>query len=91
MIGSVGCGAEVFNGKRADTFTQQWNCWPRVALMLSPVKLCKYPLEQYREALIEGSSKKTFRAAKVSLALNSSSQSHAVTPILGSPGPPIWI
>jgi len=36
---------------------------------LTPVKPRKYPLEQYREALIEAASKKTSGAVKVSFEL----------------------
>jgi L-iditol 2-dehydrogenase len=69
VIGSVTYGAEVFKGKRADTFARAVELLATGRADLTPVKPRKYPLEQYREALIEASSKKTSGAAKVSFAL----------------------
>jgi L-iditol 2-dehydrogenase len=69
VIGSVTYGAEVFKGKRADTFARAVELLAKRRADLTPVKPRKYPLEQYREALIEAASKKTSGAVKVSFAL----------------------
>ena len=69
VIGSVTYGAEVFKGKRADTFARAVELLAKRRADLTPVKPRKYPLEQYREALIEASSKRTSGAVKVSFAL----------------------
>ena len=69
VIGSVTYGAEVFKGKRADTFARAVELLAKRRADLTPIKPRKYPLDQYREALIEASSKKTSGAVKVSFAL----------------------
>ena len=69
VIGSVTYGAEVFKGKRADTFARAVELIAKRRADLTPIKPRKYPLAQYREALIEASSKKTSGAVKVSFAL----------------------
>ena len=69
VIGSVTYGAEVFKGKRADTFARAVEFLVKRRADLTPIKPRKYPLQQYREALIEASSKKTYGAVKVSFAL----------------------
>jgi len=69
VIGSMTYGAEVFKGKRADTFARAVEFLAKRRADLTPVKPRKYPLEQYREALIEAASKKTSGAVKVSFEL----------------------
>jgi L-iditol 2-dehydrogenase len=69
VVGSVTYGSEVFKGKRAETFTRAVEFLAKRRVDLTPLKPRKYPLDQYREALIEASSKKTYAAAKVSFAL----------------------
>jgi threonine dehydrogenase-like Zn-dependent dehydrogenase len=66
VIGSLTYGAEVFKGKRADTFARAIDFLVRRKADLRPVRPRKYPLERYREALIEAASKKTSGAVKVS-------------------------
>jgi threonine dehydrogenase-like Zn-dependent dehydrogenase len=70
VIGSLTYGAEVFKGKRADTFARAVDLVAKRRADLTPVKPRKYPLERYREALIEASSKKTSGAVKVSFAFD---------------------
>ncbi len=62
-------GAELYKGRRADTFSRAVDFVARRRADLTSIKPRKYPLEQYREALIEASSKKTSGAVKVSFAL----------------------
>jgi L-iditol 2-dehydrogenase len=69
VVGSLTYGAEVFKGKRADTFARAVELLTKRRADLTPVKPRKYPLEQYRAALIDASSKKTSGAVKVSFAL----------------------
>jgi threonine dehydrogenase-like Zn-dependent dehydrogenase len=69
VIGSLTYGAEVFKGKRADTFARAIEFLAKRRADLTPIKPRKYPLEQYREALTEAASKKTSGAVKVSFAL----------------------
>jgi threonine dehydrogenase-like Zn-dependent dehydrogenase len=69
VIGSLTYGSEVFKGKRADTFARAVELLAKRRTDLTPVTPRKYPLEQYREALIEAASKKTSGAVKVSFAL----------------------
>src|SRR5215510_14542158 len=70
VVGSLTYGAEMFKGKRADTFARAVELLAKRRADLTPVKPRKYPLEQYREALIEASSKKTSGAVKVSFAFD---------------------
>lgn len=69
VIGSLTYGTEVFKGKSADTFARAVELLAKRKADLTPVKPRKYPLEQYREALIESASKKTSGVVKVSFAL----------------------
>jgi len=69
VVGSLTYGTEIFKGKRADTFARAVELLTRRRADLTPVKPRKYPLQLYREALIEASSKKTSGAVKVSFAL----------------------
>jgi threonine dehydrogenase-like Zn-dependent dehydrogenase len=68
VIGSLTYGAEVFKGKRADTFARAIDFLLKRRADLTPVKPHKYPLERYREALTEAANKKTSGAVKVSFA-----------------------
>jgi L-iditol 2-dehydrogenase len=69
VVGSLTYGAEVFKGKRADTFARAIDFLVRGRADLTPVRPRKYPLDRYREALGEAASKKTSGAVKVSFAL----------------------
>lgn len=69
VIGSLTYGTEVFKGKSADTFARAVELLAKRKADLTPVKPRKYPLDQYREALIESASKKTSGVVKVSFAL----------------------
>ena len=69
VVGSLTYGAEVFKGKRADTFARAIDFLVRRRADLTPVRPRKYPLDRYREALGEAASKKTSGAVKVSFAL----------------------
>lgn len=69
MVGSLTYGAEVFKGKRAETFARAVDLLARRRSNLTPVKPRKYSLERYREALTEAASKKTSGVVKVSFAL----------------------
>jgi L-iditol 2-dehydrogenase len=68
VIGSLTYGAEVFRGKRADTFARAIDFITRRRANLSVIRPRKYPLEQYRDALLEAASKKTSGVVKVSFA-----------------------
>jgi threonine dehydrogenase-like Zn-dependent dehydrogenase len=69
VVGSLTYGAELFKGKRLDTFARAVDMLTRRRLDLTPIRPRKYPLDRYREALIEAASKKTSGAVKVSFAL----------------------
>lgn len=69
VIGSLTYGAEVFKGKRADTFARAIELLAKRRTDLTVVKPKKYPLERYREALTEAASKKTSGVVKVSFTL----------------------
>ncbi len=66
VIGSLTYGAEVFKGKRADTFARAIDFLARRRADLTPIRPRKYPLDRYHQALIEAASKKTSGAVKVS-------------------------
>ncbi len=68
VVGSLTYGAEVFKGKRVDTFARAIDFLARRQADLRPVQPRKYPLDHYREALLEAASKKTSGAVKVSFA-----------------------
>ena len=68
VVGSLTYGAEVFKGKRADTFARAIDFLARRRADLTAIRPRKYPLDCYREALIEAASKKTSGAVKVSFA-----------------------
>jgi L-iditol 2-dehydrogenase len=68
VVGSLTYGAEVFKGKRADTFARAIDFLTRRRADLTPVRPRKYALDQYHEALLEAASKKTSGAVKVSFA-----------------------
>jgi threonine dehydrogenase-like Zn-dependent dehydrogenase len=68
VIGSLTYGAEVFRGKRADTFARAIDFVARRRANLTPIRPRKYPLEQYRHALVEAASKRTSGVVKVSFA-----------------------
>jgi len=69
VIGSLTYGSEVFKGKQVDTFGRAIEFVARRRANLTAVRPRKYPLEQYREALIEAADKKTSNAVKVSFIL----------------------
>jgi L-iditol 2-dehydrogenase len=69
VVGSLTYGAEMFRGRRADTFARAVEFVAKRRADLTSIKPRKYALEQYREALLEASSKKTSGAVKVSFAL----------------------
>lgn len=69
VVGSLTYGVEAFKGKRADTFARAIDFLVRRRTNLTPVRPRKYPLDRYREALIEAASKKTSGAVKVSFVL----------------------
>lgn len=68
VVGSLTYGVETFKGKRADTFARAIDFLARRRADLTPVRPRKYPLDRYREALLEAASKKTSGAVKVSFA-----------------------
>jgi threonine dehydrogenase-like Zn-dependent dehydrogenase len=68
VVGSLIYGRETFKGKSADTFARALDFLTRRRADLTPVRPRKYPLDRYREALIEAASKKTSGAVKVSCA-----------------------
>jgi L-iditol 2-dehydrogenase len=68
VVGSLTYGVETFKGKRADTFVRAIDFLARRRADLTPVRPRKYPLDRYREALLEAASKKTSGAVKVSFA-----------------------
>lgn len=68
VVGSLTYGAEVFKGKRADTFARAIDFVARRRADLTPIRPRKYSLDRYREALVEAASKKTSGAVKVSFA-----------------------
>ena len=68
VIGSLTYGAEVFRGKQADTFARAIEFIARRRANLSVIRPRKYPLAQYRDALLEAASKKTSGVVKVSFA-----------------------
>jgi L-iditol 2-dehydrogenase len=68
VVGSLTYGAEVFKGRRADTFARAIDLISRRRANLSVIRPRKYPLEQYRDALLEAASKKTSGVVKVSFA-----------------------
>jgi threonine dehydrogenase-like Zn-dependent dehydrogenase len=67
IVGSLTYGAEVFQGKRLDTFARAIDFIARRRANLTSLRPRKYPLDQYRTALREASSKKSSGAVKVSL------------------------
>jgi L-iditol 2-dehydrogenase len=69
VIGSLTYGVEEFKGKRADTFARAIDFLVRRRADLTPIHPRKYPIERYRDALIDAASKKTSGAVKVSFAL----------------------
>jgi len=69
VIGSLTYGAELFKGKKVDTFGRAVDFLTRRRANLTAIRPRKYPLEQYRQALIEADGKKTSGAVKVSFAL----------------------
>jgi len=69
VIGSLTYGAEVFKGKRADTFARAVELLVKRRADLTAIKPRKYPLQQYREARMEASNKRSSSAVKVSFAL----------------------
>jgi L-iditol 2-dehydrogenase len=69
VVGSLTYGAEVFKGKRADAFARAVELLVKRRADLTAIKPRKYPLQQYREALMEASNKKSSGAVKVSFAL----------------------
>ena len=68
--GSIFCsltyGAEVFQGKRADTFARAIELVARRRADLTPIQPHKYPLSQYRQALGQAARKKSSGAVKIS-------------------------
>src|SRR5207249_3501774 len=66
VVGSLTYWAEVFKGKRADTFARAIDFLARRRADLTPIRPRKYPLDRYHQALIEAASKKTSGAVKVS-------------------------
>ncbi|MBI3301620.1 MAG: alcohol dehydrogenase catalytic domain-containing protein [Deltaproteobacteria bacterium] len=68
VVGSLIYGTEVFKGKRADTFARAIDFLARRRANLTPIRPRKYPLDRYREALMEAASKKISGAVKVSFA-----------------------
>ncbi len=67
IVGSLTYGAEVFKGKRIDTFARAIDFVARRRVNLRLLRPRKYPLDQYRTALREAASKKSSGAVKVSL------------------------
>lgn len=66
IVGSLTYGAEMFRGKRQDTFVRAVSLLARRRADLRAIRPRKYPLEQFRQALTEAASKKTSGAVKVS-------------------------
>ena len=60
IVGSLTYGAEVFKGKRTDTFARAIDFVARRRADLSLIKPRKYPLDQYRKALTEAAGEKEF-------------------------------
>ena len=66
IVGSLTYGAEVFQGKRADTFARAIELVARRRADLTPIRPRKYPLNQYRQALGQAARKKSSGAVKIS-------------------------
>ena len=66
IVGSLTYGAEVFQGKRADTFARAIELVARRRADLTPIQPRKYPLDQYRQALGQAARKKNSGAVKIS-------------------------
>ena len=66
IVGSLTYGAEVFQGKRADTFARAIELVARRRADLTPIRPRKYPLNQYRQALGQAARKKSSGAIKIS-------------------------
>ncbi len=66
IVGSLTYGAEVFQGKRADTFARAIELVARRRADLTPIQPRKYPLNQYRQALGQAARKKNSGAVKIS-------------------------
>ena len=66
IVGSLTYGAEVFQGKRADTFARAIELVARRRADLTPIHPRKYPLDQYRQALGQAARKKNSGAVKIS-------------------------
>jgi threonine dehydrogenase-like Zn-dependent dehydrogenase len=66
IVGSLTYGAEVFQGKRTDTFARAIEFVARRRADLTPIQPRKYPLNQYRRALGQAARKKSSGAVKVS-------------------------
>ena len=66
IVGSLTYGAEVFQGKRADTFARAIELVARRRADLTPIQPRKYPLDQYRQALGQAARKKSSGAVKIS-------------------------
>ena len=66
IVGSLTYGAEVFQGKRADTFARAIELVARRRADLTPIQPRKYPLSQYRQALGQAARKKSSGAVKIS-------------------------
>ena len=66
IVGSLTYGAEVFQGKRADTFARAIELVARRRADLTPIQPHKYPLNQYRQALGQAARKKNSGAVKIS-------------------------
>lgn len=60
----------MFKGKRADTFARAIRFLARRRADLTCIRPRKYPLEQYREALIEAADKKSSGAVKISFSFD---------------------
>jgi L-iditol 2-dehydrogenase len=69
VIGSMTYGDEAFEGARANTFARAVQFLKTRRANLTSIKPCKFPLAQYREALIEAASKRSFGRVKVSFAM----------------------
>lgn len=68
IVGSLTYGREVFKGKYADTFARAIEFLAKRRVDLTCIRPRKYPLDQYREALIEAADKKSSGVVKVSFA-----------------------
>ena len=66
IVGSLTYGAEVFQGKRADTFARAIELVARRRADLTPIRPRKYPLNQDRQALGQAARKKNSGAVKIS-------------------------